>query len=115
MVSGVFGGAAMDAGMVAWCRRITRGNVTSVAAGPQVILKARFTLDRSVWPHAVDYVNLEGAQTGKAQAGIFEVTDGTLTVCMAAPGKPRPQDFTSMSGDGRSLTTWRAVRIPHAS
>jgi uncharacterized protein (TIGR03067 family) len=110
MVMGVFGGAAMDASMVQWCRRITRGNVTSVVAGPQVMVKARFTLDRSKRPCTVDYVNLEGAQRGKVQAGIFELGGGMLTVCMAAPGKPRPQDFTTASGDGRSLTTWRLTK-----
>ena len=110
MVSGVFNGAAMDPSMVQWCRRITQGGITSVVAGPQVMLKARFTIDRSGRPNTVDYINLEGAQKGKAQAGIFELGGGMLTVCMAAPGKPRPQDFTTTSGDGRSLTTWRLAR-----
>lgn len=110
MVAGIFSGAVMGDSMIQWCRRITRGNVTAVMAGPQVMLKARFTLDRSTRPHAVDYVNLEGAQTGKPQAGIFELAGDTLRVCLAAPGRPRPGDFTSAAGDGRSLTTWRATK-----
>jgi uncharacterized protein (TIGR03067 family) len=110
MVTGVFNGAAMDARMVEWCRRITHGNVTSVVAGPQIMLKATFTLDRSEHPNTVDYLNLEGTHKGKAQAGIFQAGGGMLTVCMAAPGQPRPKDFTSVSGDGRSLTTWRLAK-----
>lgn len=110
MVSGIFSGAGMGDNMVQWCRRITHGDVTSVVAGPQVMVKARFTLDRATRPHAVDYVNLQGAHKGQSQAGIFELAGDTLKVCMAAPGKPRPRDFTSASGDGRSLTTWRVTK-----
>ena len=107
MVAGVFNGAAMAQNMVKWCRRITRGNVTSVVAGPQVMLRARFTFDDSQKPHTIDYVNLEGANAGKPQAGIVELSGEHLSICMAAPGKPRPREFASTSGDGRSYTTWR--------
>ena len=107
MVSGVFNGKALDSTMLKWCRRVTRGNVTTVVAGPQVMLKATFTLDTSGNPHAVDYVNLEGANAGKPQAGIFELAGGLLKISMSAPGRPRPRDFSSKAGDGRTYTTWR--------
>jgi uncharacterized protein (TIGR03067 family) len=107
MVSGVFSGVAMDKSMVAWARRVTRGDTTSVVAGPQVLLKAHFTLDDSSAPHTIDYDNLAGANKGKKQAGIWEIDGDTLRVCMSAPGKPRPKDFVSTKGDGRSFTTWR--------
>jgi uncharacterized protein (TIGR03067 family) len=109
MVAAVFNGVAMGQDMVNWCQRITRGDITSVVAGPQVMLKARFTLDHSTAPPAVDYLNLVGASKGKGQAGIFELSGGTLSVCMAAPGRPRPRGFSSKTGDGRSYTTWRKV------
>jgi uncharacterized protein (TIGR03067 family) len=107
MVSAVFSGSAMDAKMVKWAKRVTRRDVTVVTAGPQVFVKARFVLDTSKTPHAIDYINLPGApNAGKPQAGIYEITHNTLKICMAAPGKPRPSEFTSTSGDGRSFTTW---------
>ena len=74
MVAAVFNGVALGQDMVKWCQRITRGDVTSVVAGPQVMLKARFTLDHSKKPPAVDYINLEGTNKGKSQAGIFELS-----------------------------------------
>jgi uncharacterized protein (TIGR03067 family) len=78
-----------------------------VTAGPQVFVKARFVLDTSKTPHAIDYINLPAApHAGKTQAGIYEITGNTLKICMAAPGKPRPSEFASTSGDGRSYTTW---------
>ena len=110
MVAGVFNGAAMAENMVKWCQRITRGSVTSVVAGPQVMLKATFALDYSKTPHAVDYVNLEGSNARKRQAGIFELKGDELKVCMSVPGQPRPADFSSKPRDGRSYTAWRLVR-----
>jgi len=107
MVAGVLNGAALGQDLVKWCQRITRGDVTSVVAGPQVMLKARFTLDYSKKPSAIDYVNLEGTNKGKPQAGIFELSGETLSICMAAPGRPRPGHFSSKAGDGRSYTAWR--------
>ena len=110
MVTGVLDGVALDKDAVTWCKRITRGHLTTVVAGPQVFLKASFTLDQSKTPHAIDYVNLGGAGAAKPQAGIFDLKGNTLKVCMAAPGRPRPADFSSTSGDGRSLTTWRLIK-----
>jgi uncharacterized protein (TIGR03067 family) len=110
MEAGVLNGSAMAEHLVRWCRRITRGDVTSVVAGPRVILRARFTLDASKTPPAVDYVNLEGSNKRKSQVGIFELNRDVLRVCMSAPGKPRPADFSSKAGDGRSYTTWRRAR-----
>jgi uncharacterized protein (TIGR03067 family) len=107
MVSGVFSGVALDNKMVQWCRRLTRGHLTTVVAGPQIMLSASFTLNPSSRPAHIDYLNLYGASAGKAQMGIVTLSGKTLSICMAAPGKPRPTDFSSKPGDGRSSTTWR--------
>jgi uncharacterized protein (TIGR03067 family) len=107
MVSGVFSGKALDPSLVKWCKRITRGGVTSVVAGPQTMLKATFVLESGGRHAAIEYLNLEGASAGKRQAGIYELNGDTLKVCMSAPGKTAPSDFSSKSGDGRSYTTWR--------
>lgn len=107
MVSGVFGGAAMGPDLVQWTRRITHGDVTAVVAGPRVMVKARFTLAHACTPARVDYTLLEGPNARKTQAGIFELAGDELRVCMGAPGKPRPSEFASKKGDGRSFTTWR--------
>jgi len=109
MVSAVFNGAPMDQNMVKWCKRVTNGNVTTVLAGPQVMLKAAFTLGHSTKPATIDYVNLAGAAKGKPQSGIYELSGDTLRVCMSAPGGPRPSDFSSKPGDGRSYTVWQRM------
>jgi uncharacterized protein (TIGR03067 family) len=110
MLSAIFNGDAMDQSAVNWCRRVTRGNITSVTAGSQVFVNASFSLDHSQNPKGIDYMNLAGPHKGKSQAGIFELTADSLRICMSAPGKPRPKEFSSKRGDGRSDTTWRLLK-----
>lgn len=107
MLSGVFNGQPLQPDWVKFCKRVTRGNVTTVVAGPQTMLKARFTLDTSKMPNAIDYVNLHGSNKNKSQLGIFECNGDELKICVSAPGKPRPNDFSSKRGDGRNYTVWK--------
>ena len=107
MTSAVFNGQPLDPMMVKFCKRVTRGNVTTVLAGPQIMLKAQFTLDPSKNPNAIDYKNLHGGNKGKSQLGIFEHRGKELKICVSAPGNPRPTDFSSKPGDGRNYTVWR--------
>lgn len=107
MVSGIFNGAAMTAETVKWCKRVTRNDITKVLAGPNVMLEAKYTLDDSVMPWSIDYLNVPGAEKGQTQHGIVSLDGDTLRVCMSPPGRPRPDAFESSIGDKRSLTTWR--------
>ena len=109
MLSGVMNGAAMDASSVQWVKRVTRGNRTTVTAGPQTMLQVEFTFDASTSPGSIDYLNLHGSTKGKRQQGIYRLDGDVLTVCAAAPGKPRPAEFTSSPGDGRTLTAWKRI------
>jgi len=107
MLSGVMDGKAMDASLVRWVKRVTRGNQTTVKAGPQTMIKVEFTFDPATSPPNIDYLNLHGPGKGKHQQGIYRFEGGVLTVCVAASGAPRPSDFSSVAGDGRTLTTWK--------
>lgn len=107
LVSGVMDGKPMDASLVQWVKRVTQGNVTSVVAGPQVMMKAEFSLDPSKSPKAIDYVNIAGSNKGKSQQGIYGFEGDVLRICVAAPGAKRPQSFESLPKDGRALTVWK--------
>ncbi|MGH7616466.1 MAG: TIGR03067 domain-containing protein, partial [Gemmatimonadaceae bacterium] len=107
MISAVFDGKPLADTMVAWCKRVTHGDVTQVLAGPQSMVDATFTLDATHSPKHIDYVNRSGTNTGKKQAGIYDISGDTLRICMAPPGDARPTAFESKKGDGRSLTVWR--------
>jgi uncharacterized protein (TIGR03067 family) len=107
MVSAVIDGKPLATEMVKWCKRITRGNVTRILAGPQSMLDAEFTLDATRTPRHIDYVNRSGTNKGKKQEGIYELAGDTLRICTGPPSGSRPSDFTSVKGDGRSYTVWR--------
>jgi uncharacterized protein (TIGR03067 family) len=107
MVSAVIDGKPLAPDMVKWCRRVTRGNVTQILAGPQSMLDAEFTLDASQTPAHIDYVNRSGKNKGRTQAGIYELSGDVLRICTAPPGGKRPSEFASTKGDGRSYTVWR--------
>jgi uncharacterized protein (TIGR03067 family) len=107
MLSGVMNGVAMDASTVQWVKRLTRGNRTTIVAGPQTMLKVEFTFDPSTSPPSIEYLNLHGAAKGKRQLGIYRLDGDILTVCTSAPGAGRPGEFTSVIGDGRTLTSWK--------
>jgi hypothetical protein len=49
---------------------------------------------RGAQPMTVDLAITEGDDSGKAQTGIVEVTDGTLRMCLDTPGAgQRPSEF----------------------
>jgi uncharacterized protein (TIGR03067 family) len=107
MLSGVMNGTPMEASAVQWVKRMTHGNQTTVVAGPQTMLKVEFTFDPTASPSSIDYLNLLGSCKGKRQQGIYRFESDVLTVCIAAPGAPRPGEFASVPGDGRTLTAWK--------
>ena len=40
---------------------------------------------------------------------IYQLDGDDLTYCIAEPGRPRPTDFTTAPGDGRTLVTLRRI------
>lgn len=107
MVSAVMDGNPMDPSAVEWVKRVTHGNETTVYAGPQVMMTMEFTSDASKAPKTIDYLNTAGSNKGKSQQGIYEFEGGLLRVCIAPPGGPRPTQFQSNHGDGRTFSVWR--------
>jgi uncharacterized protein (TIGR03067 family) len=109
MVSGIIDGVPMQKSVVGWVRRVTRGNLTTVEAGPQVMTKMEFTTDSSQSPNAIDYIHLAGPNQGQLQRGIYAFESGVLKICVSAPGAARPSEFRSERGEGGMLTVWRRV------
>jgi uncharacterized protein (TIGR03067 family) len=107
MVSGVMDGKALEPSIVQWVRRLTQGNLTTVLAGPTVMLKAEFTLDPTHSPPAIDYNVVAGSHKGKTQLGIYEFEGALLKIHMARPGAQRPSAFKSVKGDGGTYTVWK--------
>jgi uncharacterized protein (TIGR03067 family) len=107
MVSCIRDGYTLEPLLVKSGRRIGRGGVTTTMFGKQVFMKAHYTLDSSQSPKTIDYAITQGASKGKTQYGIYELDGELLRICYAGPGKPRPSDFTSATGDGKTVTVWK--------
>lgn len=77
------------------------------AAKPQLYAKAKITVNKAQAPFAIDYYHPHGSSSGQKQLGIYELHDGTLTLCLAPAGTTRPMKFESIAGDGATFVVWR--------
>src|SRR5438046_10269036 len=72
MVSGQADGQPMPDAMVATGKRVTKDGVTTITINGEILFKAKFTIDPSKTPKAIDYAMIEGPTNGKTQLGISE-------------------------------------------
>ncbi|MBI3468341.1 MAG: TIGR03067 domain-containing protein [Planctomycetes bacterium] len=107
MVSGSADGSPVPDSMLAEAKRVCKGDETTVMIGQQLIMKAKFTLDPSKQPKAIDYQVIDGATKGQTHLGIYELNGDSVKFCFGAPGAPRPTDFASKPGDQRTSTVWK--------
>lgn len=110
MGSGTFDGHPLDRNFVKLGKRIVEGSEMSVTFGKEVYSRAKYTVDRSKTPAAIDLYNSQGANAGKIQHGIYEVAGKTLKLSIAASGQERPRDFASEPGDGRTVVVWTLIK-----
>lgn len=101
LVSLVRDGVPTEASLLRYGKRVDKCNQVTVSFGPQVVFQASYTADRTRHPNTIDFIH---AQT---QLGIFELDGTALKLCYGAPGQPRPADYSSTTGDGRTLAVWK--------
>jgi uncharacterized protein (TIGR03067 family) len=82
-------------------------NEVIISFGGQTMIHALVRLDENTDPVQIDYYNIGGMCKGAIQSGLFKWVGDEACFCMAAPGQPRPADFTSPPGSGRTLSQWR--------
>ena len=82
----------------------------SADAGVGTAPRGRFTIDPTKTPKQVDSTALAGPHKGQVAYGIYEILDATnKRACWGMPGAPRPTDFTSTPGSGRTVQYWRLI------
>ena len=74
MVSGERDGQALPEDLVKDAKRVAKAGETTVTIGGQQFLKAKFTVDPSKKPKAIDYTVTEGPNKGKTQLGFTSWT-----------------------------------------
>ena len=111
MVSASADGKPMPDPMLRQMKRVCKGDETITTMGGQVFMKAKISIDPSKNPRTIDYQMIEGFSKGKKQLGIYEVDGDTFKSCFGKPGAERPTDFTSMPGDGRTLSIWKRQKV----
>ncbi len=107
MVSGEAGGQALPAEMVKTGKRVAKDGETAITFGERVYFKAKYTVDPTKKPKAIEYTMTEGPTKGKTHLGIYEVNGDTVKFCFAAPEKDRPTEFTAKEGSGWTLSVWK--------
>jgi uncharacterized protein (TIGR03067 family) len=107
MLSGEANGVAMPKELVATGKRTAKDEETTILIGGQVYFRAKFRIDPSKTPKAIDYTMTEGPTKGKIHLGIYELEGDTVKFCFAAPGTDRPTEFTAKEGSQRTLSVWK--------
>jgi uncharacterized protein (TIGR03067 family) len=107
MVSGEADGMSMPKEIVKSGKRVAKDRETTITIGGQVYFKAKFSIDPTKKPKAIDYTMTEGPTTGKVHLGIYELDGDMVKFCFAAPGMDRPTEFTAKEGSHRTLSLWK--------
>jgi uncharacterized protein (TIGR03067 family) len=107
MVSGEANGQSMPKETVKGGKRVAKDAETVITMGGQIYFKAKFSIDPTKMPKAIDYVMTEGPTKGKTHLGIYEMEGDTVKFCFAAPGRVRPTEFTAKEGTQNTLSVWK--------
>jgi uncharacterized protein (TIGR03067 family) len=93
--------------MLRMASRVAKNNEVKITVAGQLIVHALVRIDENTSPMHVDYWNVGGACKGTVQYGLMKWVGEEACFCMSAPGQPRPQDFDSPAGSGRTVSQWK--------
>jgi uncharacterized protein (TIGR03067 family) len=82
------------------------GKTTALQDG-KMFIASTTTIDPAVKPPAIDIAYTAGDAKGRTSLGIYKIEDDVLTICRAAPDKPRPTAFDSQPGSGHTLMSYK--------
>ena len=100
-------GTPMQASYFPFGSRIHSGVEIKIVFGGQTMVHAKVRFHEAATPVEVDYFNLAGNAKGTISLGLFRWEGDEAVYCMAAPGAPRPSDFTCSKESGRILSRWK--------
>jgi uncharacterized protein (TIGR03067 family) len=71
------------------------------------MVHAQVRFNEAAQPIEVDYLHLTGKSKGSVSLGLFRWDGEEAVYCMAAPGAPRPSDFSCDPSSGRIFSRWK--------
>ena len=83
-----------------------KGEKYTLQTGKETV-EGTHKLDPTRKPKTIDAVRTAGPDKGKTLLGIYELTNDTFKICVAAPGKDRPTEFASKPGSGTRLMVFK--------
>src|SRR5262245_51322679 len=107
MVSGERDGQPLPDNFLRDANRVAKDGVPTISIGDRVYMKAKFSVDPTKKPKAIDYEILEGQAKGKKVLGIYEIDGDKVKFCFATADKDRPSEFTAKAGSGHTLSVWK--------
>jgi uncharacterized protein (TIGR03067 family) len=66
----------------------------------------KVVLDSTTEPNTIDVIPDGGRNRGERILGIYKLDRDALTICLAAPGQPRPKEFGAEKGNGCTLQSF---------
>ncbi len=66
-----------------------------------------YRLDATTHPGTLDTEGIDGPTRGKRYLGIYQLDGDTLRWCVGNPGRPRPTEFRTRTGDQRLMVLTR--------
>jgi uncharacterized protein (TIGR03067 family) len=103
----VTSGMPLQESYLSYGLRTQNGVETKVVFGGQTMVHAKVRYNETSSPREVDYLNLMGKGKGSLSLGLFRWDGPKAVFCIAAPGDPRPADFSCDVGSGRTFSVWR--------
>lgn len=86
---------------------VYKGKKWMIKVGDKIVAGGVFKLDSTKKPKEIDILDESGKKNEKTKLGIYEIDGDTYKFCLAPANKPRPTDFTSKGGTGRSLSVMK--------
>jgi uncharacterized protein (TIGR03067 family) len=84
------------------------GNTKALNDG-KLFIASSTKIDPTANPETIDITFTGGEGKGGTALGIYKLEGNLLTICRAAPGKPRPTEFSSNPGSGLTLMTYHKL------
>lgn len=77
--------------------------------GDSSFAATKFEINPEAEPKSIDLIPEGGPNRGERVLGIYAFEEDRLILCVADSGEPRPLEFGSEPGDGRTWMTFRKV------